>query len=117
MKLTKLQIEIIEHRLEVPDAIFDACESAIDAISPVVTYQQFDAAVIHVAEMIKSEFETADFTNVEWLIFEDAIEGSTMPDLADDEVGLQDMSHQRAAAIRKVHDDLYARFVGKGGTQ
>ena len=110
MKLTPLQIEIIEHRLEVPDAIYEACEYAIDAIGPVMTPADFDTAVANVSEMIKGDFDRLNFTNVEWLIFEDAIEGSTLPDTADDATGYPidagGISRQKANAYRAAHEQL-----------
>ena len=116
MKLTQIQIEIIEHRLEVPDAIYDACVSAIEAIEPTATAADFDAAVKHVAEMITGDFDTLAFTNIEWLVFEDSIEGSTLADVAQDAVGYPidagGISQQKANAYNQASEYLYDTFVG-----
>ena len=117
MKLTPIQVEIIEHRLEVPDAIYDACESAIDAIGPPMTVGEFNTAVANVSEMIKGDFARTDYTNVEWLILEDAIEGSTLPDTADDATGYPidagGISQQKANAYRTAHEQLLTWIGGE----
>ncbi len=118
MKLTKVEREIIEHRLEVPDAMYEACESAIEAHDPVIGVEEFDAAVRFVSHLIKGDFEPKQFTLVEWLVFEDAIEGSTLPDAADDAAGYPidagGISQRYCNQIRRAHNDLMERFVGKG---
>ncbi len=118
MKLTKVEREIIEHRLEVPDAMYEACESLIESLTPIVGVDEFERAVGFVGELIKGDFEPRQFTPLEWIVFEDAIEGSTMPDLADDAAGYPidagGISQRYANQIRKAHEGLYERFVGKG---
>lgn len=116
MKLTKVERDIIEHRLEVPDAMYDACEEALEVMG--ATVDEFDKAVRLVGHLIKGEFEPRQFTLIEWLVFEDAIEGSTLPDTADDAatypISAGGISQRYCNQIRKAHDDLTERYVGKG---
>ena len=118
MKLTKLQFEIIEHRLEVPDAIADClCDFAEDELPlGAVTHAELDDAVEALYVILKGDFELNELTNVQFLVFEDCIDGSTVPDLAQDAVGYPvdqgGISQQKANAFTKAHEQLEELIAG-----
>lgn len=103
MKLTPTQIKIIEHRLEVPDAMWDACENEVRG--NMHTEQEFDAAVASLAKIIRAPFDLQDLTDLEYLVLQDAVQGSTYVDAAESDIGF-DITHQKFNAIARSYDDL-----------
>ena len=112
MKLTPIQINIVEHRLEVPDCLVDVLCDFEDDELPLgeVTPQEVEDAVTELYEIITGPFELAALTKAQRLVFEDCIESSTVPDLAQDAVGYPadagGMSQQKANAFAKAHERL-----------
>ena len=118
MKLTPQQFEIVEHRLEVPDCLAEVlCDFADDEL-PLgeVTPQEVEDAVTELYEILKGEFDLAKLTTPQRLVFVDCIEGSVVPDLAQDAVGYPvdagGCSQQKANAIQRAHDQLLTLIAG-----
>ena len=118
MKITKQQFEIIEHRLEVPDCLIDClCDFADDEL-PLgeVTPQEVEDAVTELYDILKGEFELSELTTAQRLVFVDCIDGSTVPDLAQDAVGYPvdagGLSQQKVNAIVRAHEQLLTLVGG-----
>ena len=107
MKLTKTQINIIDHRLDVPDAMWDACESQVIELG--FSEKVFDAAVENIRKIIRTDFELIELTNVEYVVLEDTVLGSTYVDAAESDIGF-DISHQKFAAIERSYENLLEKL-------
>lgn len=107
MKLTKTQIDIIDHRLDVPDAMWDACEE--DVTSHGFSVKVFDDAVDNVRKIVRTDFELCELTTVEYIVLEDAVLGSTYVDSAESDIGF-DITRQKFTAISNAYDALLERL-------
>lgn len=110
MKLTKTQIDIIEHRLEVPDAIADAIDDSLEQIGACLNDDEFAAAVEAIRKTIRTDFDRLQLDNIEWMILEDAVMGSTYVDMADDAVSMQEITPQKAAGIANSYENLLEKL-------
>ena len=103
IKLTPLQVEIVLHRLTIPDAIHECLND---------TYpDQFDledvcTAAEYVAELIREPFDLEALTQIEKEVFVDAIDGSTFTACADGGYDNGEISRQQLSAI----ESAYARL-------
>jgi len=116
MRFTKLQCEIIDHRLEMPDCIFEACEEFVEQIGD-YDFGDFQGACIRVSRKIHhQDFKLMTLTTLEQLCLEDALEGSTYPDCADDAASNMEISPQKARAIRASYENACEKLVGAFGS-
>lgn len=103
MRLTPIQVAIVEHRLEVPDCIYEALE---DTYPGAYTFDEVCNAADFLTDAIKEPFELDALTTLEAEVFKDAVEGSTYADACDDAVSNREISYQVAAAIRRAFERL-----------
>ena len=103
MRLTPIQVAIVKHRLEIPDAIYECLNDTYD---DQFDYEDVCDAAEYLAEAIEEPIDYDALTNVERQVLKDAIEGSTYADAADDAVSNREMSYQEAAAIRRAFERL-----------
>lgn len=99
MKFTKLQKEIITHRLPEIDCLWGVFEDSRESrdsewsVFPEslvsVTPEQFSEAANEVAEIIESEFDLQSLSDLQYWILLDSVEGSTYTDIVEDGVGFE----------------------------
>ena len=110
MRFTKLQQEIIDHRLEMPDCLMDC----LDDVKALDGYDLTDytLACIAVSRAINKEITPSKLTPIQRAVLEESIYGSTYCDMIDDAVSNLEVSPQRASAARRAWEDAKDRCAG-----
>ena len=114
-KLTPLQIEIVEHRLELGDAIYEVLADTYDDIA--YTMGDVFEACDFVSAAIKLECHPALWTDLQREVFVESVEGSTYVDTASDAEGYPvdagGISLQKYNAIVRAFEQLTAIVGGE----
>ncbi len=117
MRFTKLQCEIIDHRLEMPDCIFDACETFCEEAGLDYDFGDFQLACIRVSRKIHhQQLKLIDLTVLEQLVLEDALEGSTYVACSEGAVSNGEISEAKARGIQRSYDNAVEKLVGAFGS-
>lgn len=107
LRFTARQIDIIDHRLELPDCIEDACEN--HEVFDGHDSRDVEIACIKLSKLIRTGFHLMDITAFEQLILEDAIEGSTYVAACESDIGF-DTTEAQADGAARAYDNLVAKF-------
>lgn len=110
MKLTKLEQEILDHRLDVPDALFEALYDGVDDAPPVECVELL--CVMFKQGRFEHAFRVMN-TTIARDVLVDAVEGCTYVWAAESAVGYE-ITHQKFAAIKRAYaslEDKVTEFV------
>ncbi len=117
MRFTKLQCEIIDHRLEMPDCIHEACEEFCEDAELDYDLGDFQLACIRVSRKIHhQDFKLITLTTLEQLCLEDALEGSTYCACAESGLSNGEISEAKMRGIQKSYDNAVEKLVGAFGS-
>lgn len=83
---TKTQIEMLEHRLEIPDAIIEVHQDFVPFVKLGITDDDIETAMENVGAMIHKRTQRNEWGLVEWEILQDCVDGCTFTWLLKDAV-------------------------------
>ena len=106
MKLSKIQKEIIQHRLEVPDAMAEVYEDSYGGDFEKI-YNEIDSACNGFIAKLESG---ATLSSIEKGMAVDIADCQVYVDIAWELVSKGEMSHQKATAIESAQHELYVSF-------
>ena len=101
VRITKIQFEILEHRLDIPETMFMVFDETEPEFLPFIgstpfTEEDVKASSEKLAGMAKAgRIDAADLTPLDMEVLVDAVDGSTWLGCAESEWDYQHITHQR----------------------
>ncbi len=116
LSFTKLEIEILAHRLSIPECIAEGLTDydPADEDAPPYSFDEAHAVAERLCDEIEKHGRLTFNAQIDRDVIADAVDGATFPSLVNDAFDCDDLTKAQVAAYRRAYRSIEAKLAAEG---